>query len=554
MNAATLKKLMTKKLVEFCATDMRPFEIIQGEGFRQLAQFIWSMGSLHGNQFTDVTCILPHPTTISRNVTAIKEDTMKRVMPAIKNSMEDGECSASTDMWTDSHRKNHFLTMTAHYFDHNFTMKRKVLFTSLFKAKSKTGANIKRELTKRFKSMGLDAKLLRKIPFVTDQGSNIVKALKPPFKRRNCRAHLLNTILRNTFESDDIPLIIQKTLMNCKKIVRHLKQSGKSNELSKAVVQDCGTRWNYRLDMLQSVVQLHSEIMPLLSKKRREDWSVDIELANEIITFLKPFKEACKSMEGDSYCTSNKILLWWAELSEHLNEEICTRPSMKIVFRIARKFFKKKYSINMDNKVDCFLDPRYRELKMLSDVERNEVFAEVKRLMNKAGNSTSENESSLANKSKFFRFEGSLDDEKLDEFQLYMNTARFSMYLDDANDKKHLVEMFWRDNKNAFPQLFNLAKQRLHIPASSGSSERVFSDAGRTSGAGSSGANMSMFYCEVIEVDKVNSGGGVDDEMIDVIEMSMDEVNEIVKQGAKNVSPPACLLGILWFLHNKCPK
>ncbi|KAG4067086.1 hypothetical protein HA402_000077 [Bradysia odoriphaga] len=89
---------------------------------------------------------------------------------------------------------------------------------------------------------------------------------------------------------------------------------------------------------------------------------------------------------------------------------------------------------------------------------------------------------------------------------------------------------------------FNVPVERLELVMS------------HKSGVGSSGANMSMFYCEVTEVDKVNSGGGVDDEIIDVIELSMDEVNDMVKQGAKNVSPPACLLGILWFLHNKCPK
>lgn len=480
MNAASLKKLMTRKLVEFCAKDMRPFEIVQGEGFRHLAQFIWSMGAIHGNRITDVTCILPHPTTISRNVAAIKEEMLEKLIPVLEDSIEAGQCSASTDMWTDNHKKNHFLTMTAHYFDRNFTMKRKVLFTSLFKAKMKTGANIKKELSNRFTRLGLNAKLLRKMTFVTDQGSNIVKALKPPFKRRNCRTHLLNTILKNTFDSDDIPLIIQKTLVNCKKIVRYLKQSGKSNELSKAVVQDCGTRWNYKLNMLQSIVDQHSEIMLLLSKKQRLDWSIDVDLVNEIIDFLKPFKEACKSMEGDTYCTSNKILLWWAELSEHLNEECCTRPSMKAVFRIARGFFGRKYSISMENKIDCLLDPRYRELKMLSLAERNEVFIEVKRLMEKTGNTSSENDVLPANESKFYRFEGRLDEVEVDEFQLYMKTAKFSMYLDDDKDKKHLVELFWRDNKNTFPQLYSLAKQRLHIPASSGSSERVFSDAGRT--------------------------------------------------------------------------
>lgn len=481
MSAAIIKKLVTEKLVEFCAKDMRPFSIVEGEGFRNLVQFLWSMGAIYGNQITDITCILPHPTTISRNVAAIKEEMMQAVIPIVKSAIEHDECSASTDMWTDNHKKNHFLTMTTHFFDRDFSLKRKVLFTSLFKAKVKSGVNIKKEFKRRFVLMGLDAKLLGKISFVTDQGSNIVKALKPPFKRKNCRAHLLNTILRNTFECDDIPLIILKTFTSCKKIVRHLKQSGKSNELSKAVVQDCGTRWNYKLNMLQSVVNQYSEVMSLLSVERREKWSIDIELANEMISFLKPFKEACKSMEGDTYCTSNKILLWWAELTEHLDEEDCIREPMKTVFRVAKQFFKKKYLINMENKIACFLDPRYRELKMLTDVKRNEVFDEIKRLMKATENcgSEAEDDAPIVNENRFFRYEGSLDEDKLDEFQLYMKTATFSSYLEDDNDKKHLVELFWRDNKNTFPLLCNLARKRLHIPASSGSSERVFSDAGR---------------------------------------------------------------------------
>lgn len=59
---------------------------------------------------------------------------------------------------------------------------------------------------------------------------------------------------------------------------------------------------------------------------------------------------------------------------------------------------------------------------------------------------------------------------------------------------------------------------------------------------------FSIQFKEVIEI-PINL-----DEMIEVVELSMDEVNEMVKQGATSVSPPACLLGILWFLHNKCPK
>lgn len=44
------------------------------------------------------------------------------------------------------------------------------------------------------------------------------------------------------------------------------------------------------------------------------------------------------------------------------------------------------------------------------------------------------------------------------------------------------------------------------------------------------------------------------DEIIDVVELSIEEAEDMVKQGAKNASPPSCLLGVLWFLINKSPQ
>lgn len=75
------------------------------------------------------------------------------------------------------------------------------------------------------------------------------------------------------------------------------------------------------------------------------------------------------------------------------------------------------------------------------------------------------------------------------------------------------------------------------------------------SGVGSTGSLQVMFYCEVTDDDKVHgAGGGVDDELIDVIELTLDEAREMLKQGTEITSPPAFLFGILWFLTNKAPK
>lgn len=65
---------------------------------------------------------------------------------------------------------------------------------------------------------------------------------------------------------------------------------------------------------------------------------------------------------------------------------------------------------------------------------------------------------------------------------------------------------------------------------------------------------QTLFYCEVTDADKVSGGGGVDDELIEVVEYTIDEAKLMVSKGAVNPSPPSCLAGILWFLYNKVPN
>ncbi|XP_070502833.1 uridine diphosphate glucose pyrophosphatase NUDT14-like [Chironomus tepperi] len=75
------------------------------------------------------------------------------------------------------------------------------------------------------------------------------------------------------------------------------------------------------------------------------------------------------------------------------------------------------------------------------------------------------------------------------------------------------------------------------------------------SGVGTTGSLQTLYYCEVTDSDKVEgSGGGVGDEIIEVVEIPLDEAKEIIKQGTKHTSPPGFLFGILWFLTNKAPK
>ncbi|XP_023015224.1 uridine diphosphate glucose pyrophosphatase NUDT14 [Leptinotarsa decemlineata] len=70
------------------------------------------------------------------------------------------------------------------------------------------------------------------------------------------------------------------------------------------------------------------------------------------------------------------------------------------------------------------------------------------------------------------------------------------------------------------------------------------------SGVGTSASLQTVFYCEVTDDMKVSEGGGIGDEIIDVVEMNVDEVKKYVSQ-ANVKSPPSFMFALYWFLYNK---
>ncbi|XP_041969852.1 uridine diphosphate glucose pyrophosphatase NUDT14-like [Aricia agestis] len=71
---------------------------------------------------------------------------------------------------------------------------------------------------------------------------------------------------------------------------------------------------------------------------------------------------------------------------------------------------------------------------------------------------------------------------------------------------------------------------------------------------GVQGAHQTFFYCEVTDDMKTEQGGGVDDELIEVVEKTIPEVEDIVNSPGPLTSPPTCLFALTWFLLNKANK
>lgn len=465
------KKKTTDKLVEFCAADVRAFQTITGKGFINLAQHFVSVGARRGD--IDVATIIPHPTTVSRSVSKMKTKKLQDVFPVIQKAIENNECAGTTDGWTDDHKKNKYLSMTVHFFDDDFVLHKKDLFCTLFKEIKKSGLKMRRAIRRKFYNLGFATRFLHTMPFVTDRGSDVVRAFKGRYIRKNCYCHVINTILSNTFEHHT-PIHVDVFISDCKSIITYLKQSCKANQATYTPKQEVSTRWNSRLRMINSIIQQPTEIMAILTEAQRQKWSINVDLGNELVRFLTPFKEATDTLEAEKYPTANLILLCRVELKKDLTEGNFVGP-IKTLAKFALKYLDMKWPILMEHKTACFLDPRYRYLNMLTEVERNGVFEEILNLMKEIPGAENVGPSP-PKKRRFSLYEERIDDEDENEIQLYLQTADYSK----TKRKKHLVESFWKDNKLKFPKLYSLARKILCVPAASASSERMFCYAKKT--------------------------------------------------------------------------
>jgi len=67
---------------------------------------------------------------------------------------------------------------------------------------------------------------------------------------------------------------------------------------------------------------------------------------------------------------------------------------------------------------------------------------------------------------------------------------------------------------------------------------------------GVGGENLHMFYARVLDEDRISAGGGVDGELIEVLEMDVEEARAYIRRERVN-STPTTLYGLTWFLLNK---
>lgn len=172
---------------------------------------------------------------------------------------------------------------------------------------AKTGENIRREIIRLLTEYGLDMSLLNKVVWVTDQGSNIISALRP-YRRLDCQDHLYNTVMRHALDptqlAQDAPTVAE-TLQATKTLVKYVKKTGIAALLSKTIIQMADTRFSTVYLTLNSVRSVYQELREKLDDRAEGWWinAVSPDVLDFLVEFLQPFYDAQCELEGDQYPT-----------------------------------------------------------------------------------------------------------------------------------------------------------------------------------------------------------------------------------------------------------
>ena len=121
-----VKSAMANDIVSLCATDIRPWSIVDGAGFKNVVQKLIALGAQYGNIKADD--VLPCATTVLRHlktvVAARKADLMQKLLTAENFGI-------TTDGWTHTTTNHQYITITAHYIDNEWNLHSNTLATRL---------------------------------------------------------------------------------------------------------------------------------------------------------------------------------------------------------------------------------------------------------------------------------------------------------------------------------------------------------------------------------------------------------------------------------------
>ena len=265
-------------------------------------------------------------------------------------------------------------------------------------------------------------------------------------------SHLLDSLVEAAVFSEGKH---DQLVENCKYICSELK----------ILPETAISSWIYKYDVVKLVLDNLDKFSP-------GNFSMDTMLPamNMIKNLLAPFREASVLMRTDvqEVPTINQVALQYFKLQRELQPRDDDSEDMSDHKKKLQIALESNFDLHMMHKIAVFLWPNFRHLKMFPDSERDEIYAEVRRMLD------AHNEAAVM-------IEDDLDDsiksqtqysewEAVTEFDQDEVTRYLLDKFNHCNEKTLLT--WWKEASKRYPKLSQVARSILSIPASVTSIER----------------------------------------------------------------------------------
>ena len=128
------KRVVAKAAALMCCRDIRPFSIVDGEGFLKLADALIDVG-VRSKTTIDTRSLLPTGNTVKNNIIVFANETKEKLKKICSSHIKTGVgAEFAVDLWTDSVKKYSFMSVTMHYIDEYYNLNYRTLQVRHYKA------------------------------------------------------------------------------------------------------------------------------------------------------------------------------------------------------------------------------------------------------------------------------------------------------------------------------------------------------------------------------------------------------------------------------------
>ena len=368
---------------------MRPLNLVAGEGFQALMQYL------------EPGYVLPGRTFFTSYLEKRHDDLMSKLGDQLSNIEH---ASLTTDIWT-SIRMEAYMSVTIHFVTDDWKLERYVLATLPLEERH-TGENIAKWILRVLEKFSIDPSKIRAL--VTDNGSNMLAAAKKLYDEHQwvpikCSAHSLQLSVNAGLNGKTI----SRAVGAARSLVEHFKKSVHATTALKAkqvqmstpknkLIQDVSTRWNSTLHMIQRLLEQRWPVSAVLSDNTITDKSKGyLDLKSEqwdtladLQSLLQLFESATTFFSGDQYVSLSGVVPVIKGLILALRHKQDDSPSVSEYKNVTRKQLTDRYDVDTMPEDHSFIatalkasamDPRFSHLRFVDDA----TATEIKRMLHK---------------------------------------------------------------------------------------------------------------------------------------------------------------------------